>query len=149
MHMLYDSESFVVVQIHANAPEESAPAPTRCGPGACSGRRDNHKRQGRSPGNEAAQSSPEENNAKSLAASGVSLGTLCITLASLWQPDPDGPQGVFLQSIAPHDPRKTTQQTARVWLITGRRELCRGFLGHAARGNVSCRYHSNSFNSFT
>jgi hypothetical protein len=27
MHMLYDSESFVVVQIHANAPEESAPAP--------------------------------------------------------------------------------------------------------------------------
>ncbi len=28
MHMLYDSESFVVVQIHANAPEESAPVPT-------------------------------------------------------------------------------------------------------------------------
>jgi hypothetical protein len=27
MHMLYDSESFVVVQIHANAPEESAPLP--------------------------------------------------------------------------------------------------------------------------
>jgi hypothetical protein len=27
MHMLYDSEFFVVVQIHANAPEESAPAP--------------------------------------------------------------------------------------------------------------------------
>ncbi|MES2189718.1 MAG: DUF3567 domain-containing protein [Pseudomonadota bacterium] len=27
MQMLYDSESFVVVQIHANAPEESAPAP--------------------------------------------------------------------------------------------------------------------------
>ncbi|WP_395057498.1 DUF3567 domain-containing protein [Polaromonas sp.] len=27
MHMLYDSESFVVVQIHANAPAESAPAP--------------------------------------------------------------------------------------------------------------------------
>ena len=27
MHMLYDSESFVVVQIHANALEESAPAP--------------------------------------------------------------------------------------------------------------------------
>ena len=26
MQMLYDSESFVVVQIHANAPEESAPA---------------------------------------------------------------------------------------------------------------------------
>ena len=25
MHMLYDSESFVVVQIHANAPEEFAP----------------------------------------------------------------------------------------------------------------------------
>lgn len=25
MHMLYDSDSFVVVQIHANAPEESAP----------------------------------------------------------------------------------------------------------------------------
>ena len=28
MQMLYDSESFVVVQIHANAPDESAPAPT-------------------------------------------------------------------------------------------------------------------------
>ena len=28
MQMLYDSESFVVVQIHANAPEASAPAPT-------------------------------------------------------------------------------------------------------------------------
>ena len=28
MQMLYDSESFVVVQIHANAPEESAPAST-------------------------------------------------------------------------------------------------------------------------
>lgn len=27
MHMLYDSETFVVVQIHANAPEESAPVP--------------------------------------------------------------------------------------------------------------------------
>ena len=27
MQMLYDSESFVVVQIHANAPEESAPPP--------------------------------------------------------------------------------------------------------------------------
>ena len=27
MHMLYDSESFVVVQIHANAPEASASAP--------------------------------------------------------------------------------------------------------------------------
>jgi Protein of unknown function (DUF3567) len=27
MHMLYDSESFVVVQIHANAPEEAAPEP--------------------------------------------------------------------------------------------------------------------------
>lgn len=27
MHMLYDSESFVVVQIHANAPEEFAPVP--------------------------------------------------------------------------------------------------------------------------
>ena len=27
MQMLYDSESFVVVQIHANAPEESAPMP--------------------------------------------------------------------------------------------------------------------------
>lgn len=27
MQMLYDSESFVVVQIHANAPEEAAPAP--------------------------------------------------------------------------------------------------------------------------
>ena len=28
MQMLYDSESFAVVQIHANAPEQSAPAPT-------------------------------------------------------------------------------------------------------------------------
>ena len=28
MQMLYDSESFVVVQIHANAPDESAPVPT-------------------------------------------------------------------------------------------------------------------------
>ena len=27
MQLLYDSESFVVVQIHANAPEESAPHP--------------------------------------------------------------------------------------------------------------------------
>ena len=27
MQMLYDSESFAVVQIHANAPEQSAPAP--------------------------------------------------------------------------------------------------------------------------
>jgi hypothetical protein len=27
MQMLYDSESFVVMQIHANAPEESAPEP--------------------------------------------------------------------------------------------------------------------------
>ena len=27
MQMLYDSESFVVVQIHANAPEASAPPP--------------------------------------------------------------------------------------------------------------------------
>ena len=27
MQMLYDSDSFAVVQIHANAPEESAPAP--------------------------------------------------------------------------------------------------------------------------
>ena len=27
MQMLYDSESFVVVQIHANAPDESAPRP--------------------------------------------------------------------------------------------------------------------------
>jgi hypothetical protein len=27
MQMLYDSDSFVVVQIHANAPEESAPVP--------------------------------------------------------------------------------------------------------------------------
>ena len=27
MQMLYDSESFVVVQIHANAPDESAQAP--------------------------------------------------------------------------------------------------------------------------
>jgi len=28
MQLLYDSESFVVVQIHANAPEASAPGPT-------------------------------------------------------------------------------------------------------------------------
>ena len=28
MQMLYDSETFVLVQIHANAPDESAPAPT-------------------------------------------------------------------------------------------------------------------------
>ena len=28
MQLLYDSESFVVVQIHANAPEASAPRPT-------------------------------------------------------------------------------------------------------------------------
>jgi hypothetical protein len=27
MQMLYDSDSFVVVQIHVNAPEESAPVP--------------------------------------------------------------------------------------------------------------------------
>jgi Protein of unknown function (DUF3567) len=27
MQLLYDSESFVVVQIHSNAPEESAPPP--------------------------------------------------------------------------------------------------------------------------
>ena len=27
MQLLYDSESFVVVQIHANAPEDSAPKP--------------------------------------------------------------------------------------------------------------------------
>ena len=27
MQMLYDSESFAVMQIHANAPEESAPVP--------------------------------------------------------------------------------------------------------------------------
>jgi len=27
MQMLYDSDTFVVVQIHANAPEASAPAP--------------------------------------------------------------------------------------------------------------------------
>ncbi len=27
MQLLYDSESFVVVQIHANAPEKSAPQP--------------------------------------------------------------------------------------------------------------------------
>ena len=27
MQLLYDSESFVVVQIHANAPEDSAPQP--------------------------------------------------------------------------------------------------------------------------
>ena len=28
MQLLYDSESFVVVQFHANSPEESAPRPT-------------------------------------------------------------------------------------------------------------------------
>ena len=57
------------------------------------------------------------------------LGSLCITLASLWQSDRDGLQGVFLQSIARLLARKTTQQTARVRLTADRRELCRGSLG--------------------
>ncbi len=57
------------------------------------------------------------------------LGTLCITLARLWQSDRDGLQGVFLQAIAQLLPRKTTRQTARVRLTTDRRELCRGSLG--------------------
>ena len=34
------------------------------------------------------------------------LGTLCITLAGLWYADRDGPQGVFLQPIAPHGQEK-------------------------------------------
>jgi len=57
------------------------------------------------------------------------LGTLCITLARLWQSDRDGLQGVFSQAIAQLLPRKATQQTARVRLITDRRGLCRGSLG--------------------
>ena len=58
----------------------------------------------------------------------TTLGTLCITLARLWCADRDGPQGVFLQSIAQLLARKTTQRTARARAITDRRELCRGFL---------------------
>ena len=38
-------------------------------------------------------------------------------------------QSIFLQPIAPLLTRKTTQQIARIRLITGRRELCRGSLG--------------------
>ena len=56
------------------------------------------------------------------------LGTLCITLARLWQSDRDELQGVFLQPIARLLARKTTQQIARFRLITDRRELCRGSL---------------------
>jgi hypothetical protein len=37
------------------------------------------------------------------------LGTLCITLARLWQSDRNGLQGVFLQPIAGLLVRKTTQ----------------------------------------
>ena len=66
-----------------------------------------------------------------------SLGTLCITLASLWRPDRDGLQGVFLQPIAWLLARKTTPQTARVRLITGRRESCRGSLGAWAAETAS------------
>ena len=66
----------------------------------------------------------------------IPLGTLCITLARLWQSDRDGLQGVFLTPIAGLLARKTTLQTARVRLITDRRELCRGSLG-LARETVS------------
>ena len=60
------------------------------------------------------------------------LGTLCITLARLWQADRDEVQGVFLQPIARLLARKTTQQIARFRLITDRRELCRGSLACAS-----------------
>ena len=58
----------------------------------------------------------------------ITLGSLCVTLAELWQPDRDGLQGVFLQPIARLLAKKTTQQTARARLITDRRKLCRGSL---------------------
>ena len=58
----------------------------------------------------------------------VKLGMLCITLAKLWQSDRDGLKGVFLQPIARLLAIKTTRQTARVRLITDRRELCRASL---------------------
>ena len=45
-----------------------------------------------------------------------------MTLATLWQSGRDGLQGVFLQPIAWLLVRKTTQQTARVRLITDRKE---------------------------
>ncbi len=61
------------------------------------------------------------------------LGTLCITFARLWQTGRDGLQGVFLQLIARLLARKTTQQTARVRLTTGRKELCRGSLARYLR----------------
>ena len=57
------------------------------------------------------------------------LGTLCITPARLWYADRDGPQGVFLQPIAPLLGRKTTRRTARARVATDRREVCRGSLG--------------------
>ena len=56
------------------------------------------------------------------------LRTLCITPARLWQSDRDGLQGVFLKPIAGLLVRKATKQSARVRLITDRRELCRGTL---------------------
>ncbi len=42
--------------------------------------------------------------------------------------DWDGPQGVFLQPIAPLLARKTTQRTAQAHVVTDRRELYRGSL---------------------
>ena len=69
------------------------------------------------------------------------LGSLCITLARLWQSGRDGLQGVFLQPIARLLARKTTQQTARIRLITGRRELCRGSLGTVAKVNADMGTH--------
>ena len=48
------------------------------------------------------------------------LGTLCITPAGLWYADRDGPQGVFLQPIAPLLARKTTRRTARARVATDR-----------------------------
>ena len=51
-----------------------------------------------------------------------------MTLAEVWQAARDGMQGVFLKPIARLLARKTTQQTARVRLITHRRELCRASL---------------------
>ena len=42
----------------------------------------------------------ESSHGHSLRVMSCSLGTLCVTLASLWRPDRDGLQGVFLQPIA-------------------------------------------------
>ncbi|MDB5932018.1 MAG: hypothetical protein JWR60_3725 [Polaromonas sp.] len=39
-----------------------------------------------------------------------------MTLTRLWQSDPDGLQGVFLEPIGALSVRKTTRQTARVRL---------------------------------